>query len=104
MRISVWSSDVCSSDLLVLADLVPRHDSVLVVIVRERLEDGGQVVERALVAPDDELAAGLLLLDPKLADDRRLEHPASDPERSTEERRVGKECDSTWRFRWLHYI
>src|SRR3546814_17607748 len=40
MRISDWSSDVCSSDLLVLAILVRRHEDELIVAHRRR---GGDV-------------------------------------------------------------
>src|SRR3546814_7978591 len=40
MRISDWSSDVCSSDLLVLAILVLRHEDELIVAHRRR---GGDV-------------------------------------------------------------
>ena len=53
---------------LLLPDLGPRHDPVLVRPVRgvdgaprEGVSDGGQVVERAGVAPADHLAAGDLL-------------------------------------------
>ncbi len=73
--------DVDDARALVLTDLVPKHDPVLVGRVPERLADGGQIVERPLVAPAGELAAELLLLDPELADDCRLEDAPSDPER-----------------------
>src|SRR3546814_1368448 len=75
MRISDWSSDVCSSDLL-------ARD----VSGRER------VVEEASV-PVDAREPGT---------QQQLLAEELDPERS-EERRVGKECVSTCRSRWSPY-
>src|SRR3546814_2534342 len=96
MRISDWSSDVCSSDL--------RYDAI-----------GG----KAVVGPadrdadHDRLAVG----DPRFrAHDRRMHDPLTvdhaaeaarpggvDDRRRSEERRVGKECVSTCRSRWSPY-
>src|SRR3546814_4839756 len=70
MRISDWSSDVCSSDLSQIALAVARLATFL--------------------APHD--AEGWLITADMLAADDK-------PERS-EERRVGKECVSTCRARW----
>src|SRR3546814_5116489 len=71
MRISDWSSDVCSSDL--------RH--------RDRCRSGDavgrQIRQRPASEPCDARAAA-----------RR---------RRSEERRVGKECVSTCRYRWSPY-
>src|SRR3546814_6844858 len=80
MRISDWSSDVCSSDLMILFD--------------------GQVPEAIL--EDDRHLVGIF--GDQMARNRdagrlRLE---GDIERS-EERRVGKECVSTCRYRWSPY-
>src|SRR3546814_12321421 len=75
MRISDWSSDVCSSDL------------------PDQLYD--EVVGRLVV----ELVGGADLLDAALADDHDL---VGDLERS-DERRVGKACVSTCRSRWSPY-
>src|SRR3546814_13896391 len=41
MRISDWSSDVCSSDLRVLADLIERADEGRVLRGNRRRADGG---------------------------------------------------------------
>src|SRR3546814_16836566 len=76
MRISDWSSDVCSSDLL---ELAARLSFFLWSSV-----------------PDNELIDTAIagnLRDPKVM------------ERRSEERRVGKECVSTCRSRWspFHY-
>src|SRR3546814_5073792 len=85
MRISDWSSDVCSSDLVtpnLIAVLVESgvgdyraHDEIWC----ERLapEDFGRALNRDILVP----------------------RPAG----RSEERRVGKECVSTCRSRWSPY-
>src|SRR3546814_10904833 len=93
MRISDWSSDVCSSDLLArldeAIDLVewPRLGAVdaLVHVVL------GQIPRTVIAHGDDDLAQRpqCFLLE------------AGDALGRSEERRVGKECVSTCRFRWL---
>src|SRR3546814_19240691 len=89
MRISDWSSDVCSSDLLV--------DVVIGAVDRgaDRELDKG-----AAVALTD---IGGHFVDPGDPPDRRLD--ALGDLRRSEERRVGKECVSTCRSRWAqnHY-
>src|SRR3546814_2137155 len=84
MRISDWSSDVCSSDLTVIPDnmktvvdqanpLEPRLNQAFVEYAQAR----GFVVDPARVrSPQD---------------------------KRSEERRVGKECVSTCRSRWSPY-
>src|SRR3546814_7812913 len=91
MRISDWSSDVCSSDLFV----DDRLDVQL--LGREQRETLGQV-EAHLVA-EHAVGAGpgpVLLENAGLAD---MPHQV---ERS-EARRVGKECVSPCRSRWSPY-
>src|SRR3546814_10784829 len=96
MRISDWSSDVCSSDLLdgrAQAEAIARRGKIghqrqvdvhrpflpqLVAELADRLEEG-QAFDVADGAAD-----------------------FADHERS-EERRVGKECVSTFRSRWSPY-
>src|SRR3546814_10689458 len=86
MRISDWSSDVCSSDLPQRA-----HD----------LLDGPMLLEIGA---------------PNLTDNIHANHPPNtlpsrnrhkgreaDTQPSSEERRVGKECVSTCRSRWAPY-
>src|SRR3546814_4378786 len=82
MRISDWSSDVCSSDL------------------------AGEVLRGPAVGFDHRLAARAeSVLRPGPPDARRRDQP--DHHRlgqgRSEERRVGKECVSTCRSRWSPY-
>src|SRR3546814_6630386 len=98
MRISDWSSDVCSSDLQ-MADVVLRQQPVGVPVRLEvRFEMRAVLVDLVLVGVD-EVEIGL-------GDDRRRNvmqgvrmQQVVVVERS-EERRVGKECVSTCRSRW----
>src|SRR3546814_18189242 len=105
MRISDWSSDVCSSDLaLALAQsrILCLQDG-LQEVVQHRLLTGqdlrrhrhagddrqqfAAVVEGVLLGAQVDVIEALALLVP----DR------------SEERRVGKECVSTCRYRWSPY-
>src|SRR3546814_20694153 len=98
MRISDWSSDVCSSDLEAVGD---RHADV----VEEQLRRIG------LVLPDlVEVAAALETFavgfdeHDRPALPRRLDLGIGlDADERSEERRVGKECVSTCRSRWSPY-
>src|SRR3546814_18868511 len=107
MRISDWSSDVCSSDLLRDPDVRTcrlksanqvrdQHDSGIFV---ERQSEGalaGRRVERhglakAVQSRDQVADERIELIRPRSRDD------------SSEERRVGKGCVSTWSSRWSPY-
>src|SRR3546814_3978300 len=86
MRISDWSSDVCSSDLLSAQPCEQR-----------RAVAGGGADQQHLVALGD-----LRLLEQAARHQRRIERaPAGERDRPvdighrSEERRVGKECGST---------
>src|SRR3546814_8181580 len=79
MRISDWSSDVCSSDL--------HHVLLAAADVGDRLERVAQVAHRHAFLGQPAQHVG---------------HPLR-RDRS-EERRVGKECVSTCRSRWSPYI
>src|SRR3546814_18470122 len=95
MRISDWSSDVCASDL-------KRSDS-----------NGGskyrQIQLTSFFPPADARPA-----DAPTAPDghqRHQEQQQNDeydrgvkPEQKSAERRVGTECDSTWRSQWATYL
>src|SRR3546814_1599582 len=84
MRISDWSSDVCSSDLLGAAEPGHRgrradHD---VAVGRLDVDARGAELEQCALGRRDQF--------------RRLTQ-------RSEERRVGKECVSTCRSRWSPY-
>src|SRR3546814_19049190 len=95
MRISDWSSDVCSSDLC--------------------MDAGGRAMQEQLPSRSVSSPTGCLGRNPecKPATDvwfnasgepaRRAAAPASTPPDRSEERRVGKECVSTCRSRWSPY-
>src|SRR3546814_7318138 len=83
MRISDWSSDVCSSDLL------PQQ------LLRRR--PSAHEAELAALMDDAAIAAGEAARFGAVDDDMR------DRELRSEERRVGKECVSTCRSRWSPY-
>src|SRR3546814_15128898 len=101
MRISDWSSDVCSSDLGPLADIGPTADRrypalqrVDVALRQVKLGDARRDIIRTQIAlakvlPQPRHEAGVIV------------HPqlAEVGERS-EERREGKEGVSTFRHRW----
>src|SRR3546814_992282 len=106
MRISDWSSDVCSSDLtrvkealrlVQLESMAERYPAAL---------SGGQqqrvALARAIVIKPDLLLLDepLSALDANLREDMRVE--LKQIQRS-EESRVGKECVSTCRYRWSPY-
>src|SRR3546814_13879629 len=91
MRISYWSSDLCSSDLEEIADRLLGE----VVEVRPLLEPGEQAL-RIEVGPIGEHDHVVAVIGEGLGF-QRLDHQR--PVRS-EERRVGKECVSTCRSRW----
>src|SRR3546814_4963668 len=81
MRISDWSSDVCSSDLTT----------------------GAAIVEGPRRRNDPAPAGAAAILD---AGKRQIAQPAGETDRvrcRSEERRVGKECVSTCRSRWSPY-
>src|SRR3546814_9380240 len=81
MRISDWSSDVCSSDL-------------------ERTSEDSASISGIGQSPVDQLLA--LLETEYVVLLTRLSAHVRSPDRS-EERRVGKECVSTCRSRWSPY-
>src|SRR3546814_18740432 len=100
MRISDWSSDVCSSDLLTDHPVCPLgvlffgRPQLTLVDELDRLVAGGLGKAEQGRAP----ATYRLIPRPKTA----LAGKAVEMLRS-EERRVGKECDSTGRYWWSQY-
>src|SRR3546814_18202646 len=96
MRISDWSSDVCSSDLDERRDHRRQRESR----DRQGHEDPArddhtedQAIHRAALASLPVWTSSRI---------RSVERPAQASARS-EERRVGKECVSTCRSRWSPY-
>src|SRR3546814_18025408 len=93
MRISDWSSDVCSSDLGALEFIELLRVRKLLRGGAAFLEDGDHLFEFG-VELGDRVARRILKLHQPLRD-------AIDDR--SEERRVGKECVSTCRSRWSPY-
>src|SRR3546814_7011825 len=89
MRISDWSSDVCSSDLSARTALVRRDIFLATVFLWRTPLDAPRIISgwAAFSA-----SAASSLLPAVIADSTR-----------SEERRVGKECVSTCRSRWSTY-
>src|SRR3546814_14271639 len=112
MRISDWSSDVCSSDLL--HSLYSGWIGRLEALNASRLTgafaatDNGEIVIRrrqaldahAKMSKEIEVLRGKAKREKHLA--RRVEMNM-EIQRRSEERRVGKECVSTGRTRWSTY-
>src|SRR3546814_7627587 len=92
MRISDWSSDVCSSDLLRVEVAATRAGAGLGEVdrplARDSNVDPADVRELAADAESVGIAAGL------------GNHLRPLDDLRSEERRVGKECVSTCRSRW----
>src|SRR3546814_16581031 len=90
MRISDWSSDVCSSDLCARNAVQPgdRDGPCARFQSSDRLRRGGRVAPFGHVLKGEPLG----FADLANAGDHR-----------SEERRVGKECVSTCRSRWSPY-
>src|SRR3546814_16065924 len=91
MRISDWSSDVCSSDL-----------------ARQAIEAGVDSIEHSSFLQPDTLRLmkqkGVYLVPTRLALVWTVGHADGYPPTiRSEERRVGKECGSTCRSRWSPY-
>src|SRR3546814_15793004 len=95
MRISDWSSDVCSSDLeeapVAKRDIGDHHRAIMKGAIGLPMAVG-QVADDGAVDP----AA-------RCHDDRPRAYLAQLSVARSEERRVGKECVSTCRSRWSPY-
>src|SRR3546814_15901108 len=100
MRISDWSSDVCSSDLVGDADVVGDDHQVFATQISRRAGAAGQQAASAIDERDGVAADGIIA-----ACLQQGTVPAVDLQVGTrsEERRVGKECVSTCRSRWSPY-
>src|SRR3546814_2188524 len=86
MRISDWSSDVCSSDLFA-GHCGERQTQMLVAKGIDQIADAARPADRGQIIRQRRTGA----------------HPAGEGRgegQRSEERRVGKECVSTCRYRW----
>src|SRR3546814_14023605 len=100
MRISDWSSDVCSSDLIGIA----RLDRVEQRLVRQVGIALGGLEPRIEPVSRDARAVTMAELAAHLGKLVRIFHLAERrPIERSEERRVGKECVSQCRSRWSPY-
>src|SRR3546814_15954059 len=114
MRISDWSSDVCSSDLFLEWAMGLLHTNDLGVIAQStrKVVDylRGEIADRQAAPREDLLSYGVTtqIEGRNLTDDELVGFAFNlfigglDTVRS-EERRVGKECVSTCRSRWSPY-
>src|SRR3546814_15825272 len=100
MRISDWSSDVCSSDLsaeegrgigLDVRPAIPDH-------LQRHIDDDDKAQPR-----DPAVALDIFGEDVGGDAHQRNRQDETDNENRSEERRVGKECVSTCRYRWWPY-
>src|SRR3546814_12832396 len=96
MRISDWSSDVCSSDL---HEILAQHRQ------RTRLARAGEIgvgaLEPALVGEDRKARGAARCIGRGVGGG--IEILSDQSLGRSEERRVGKECVSTCRSRWSPY-
>src|SRR3546814_12541069 len=98
MRISDWSSDVCSSDLEIGVGVEALHEAgALVAQVALHLEVGLEAEGQRVAVLQ---AAAELAMQRRL---RQIGDVRGHARHSSEERRVGKECVSTCRSRWSQY-
>src|SRR3546814_12383365 len=100
MRISDWSSDVCSSDLLAfgVAEAAIIFDQLRSLIGEHQPGEEDADIGRALGRERTHRRAE------DAVHDLRLEVGGQDRRGRSAERRVGKECVSTCRSRWSPYL
>src|SRR3546814_11629302 len=103
MRISDWSSDVCSSDLQPHDHIVKSHDDERNRVIGEILRMGEMAAAQLEAALDvverrEDKAADRIIANDEATDalERKVGHHAL----RSEERRVGKEGVRTGRTRW----
>src|SRR3546814_11133066 len=101
MRISDWSSDVCSSDLLIWGASCAMAGAI------ERAKAAAIKVRFFMSSPSNERSgfpvANRFGLQAEIETDYRKIVQSVKLSTRTEERRVGKECVSTCRSRWSPY-
>src|SRR3546814_11397957 len=101
MRISDWSSDVCSSDLVEEKPLTGEVESVKV--EAKPASSGAPIVDNKAAYATKKVE----LVEPKHSESETSQKESKKVEtkakQRSEERRVGKECVSTCRSRWSPY-
>src|SRR3546814_15875656 len=97
MRISDWSSDVCSSDLLAHRQITPGFAHPGIKAIRQRPHEFRQT--RLLQNLPQLLVCGARIAYKQIAPHAPQKHRG----KTSEERSVGKECVSTCRSRWSLY-
>src|SRR3546814_8352983 len=99
LRISDWSSDVCSSDLRIKADRFYTYSASGRTVFIDSMHGAKGELEGVFIRTRN--SEGLQVISAR--DGRFVDNAtATDHERS-EERRVGKECVRTCRSRWSPY-
>src|SRR3546814_13467995 len=104
MRISDWSSDVCSSDLGAACGAIgflPYNAKMLVGIGNLLLGEHGADLVGVVAGALENLKLAVLIVCQR--ESLRRAHADFVFLERSEERRVGKECVSTCRFRWSPY-
>src|SRR3546814_12468218 len=99
MRISDWSSDVCSSDLITLLTVRHKDGVAFCPPIGHRQERGDYRESWQPAAMSDTALAAAQAMAAKVVD-ALGGHGIFGVEFRSEERRVGKECVSTCRSRW----
>src|SRR3546814_16732711 len=96
MRISDWSSDVCSSDLREVRSRMPFGANT----DADRAAPAGDAQEQTDEAKVQQRLQSLEDRPPVATSDETLTTLSEQAKRRSEERRVGKACVSTCRSRW----
>src|SRR3546814_14516030 len=101
MRISDWSSDVCSSDLNVHRDGILSLSTVPAgPLITAQADEAKALAGKVADALD---YVGVLTLEFFAGEDGPVFNEMAPRVHRSEERRVGKECVSTCRSRWSLY-
>src|SRR3546814_17217671 len=106
MRISDWSSDVCSSDLRVLFHLKSLAPNPINTLLMPGFQAGGTRGARIVAGePAVRIHGKDVPINAEVVPMQTLSAHADADEimQRSEERRVGKECVSTCRSRWSPY-
>src|SRR3546814_15012280 len=103
MRISDWSSDVCSSDLFQCAALFPQAVTEFAKRRAQPFDTDALALQPCCRNPCGQHQRMIM---PTLVREhvlQRTQEVRGDPRMSSEERRVGQECVSTCRYRLSPY-